>query len=136
MPLRSSLTPSYSQGEGSECFRTQFYENYHKMADEHDKDFVKKHNDDLDTTLIFVRAMSFRPTHPNSCHRLVFFPPSLPHSSSKSFLTSGPIQTKRPSHCSGSLSTRSITRRSLTTLLPSRNGLAPRARSSRFRRFS
>lgn len=43
-----------------ETLRTQFYDDYHKVAGEHDKDFVKKHDDDLDTTLIFVRCHAFR----------------------------------------------------------------------------
>ena len=37
-----------------EDFRAQFYERYRKVADDYDKDFMKKHDGDLDTTLIFV----------------------------------------------------------------------------------
>jgi len=37
--------------------RTQFYEHYRKEAEEYDREFMKKYNEDLNTTLIFV---SFR----------------------------------------------------------------------------
>ena len=37
-----------------EDLRAQFYEHYHKEAEEYDKDFMKKHDEDLNTTLIFV----------------------------------------------------------------------------------
>jgi len=37
-----------------EDFRAQFYERYRKEAEEYDKDFMKKHDEDLNTTLIFV----------------------------------------------------------------------------------
>ena len=36
-------------------FRTPFYERYHKEAEDYDKEFVRKHDGDLSTTLIFVR---------------------------------------------------------------------------------
>jgi hypothetical protein len=31
-----------------------FYEDYRKVAEEYDKEFMKKHDEDLNTTLIFV----------------------------------------------------------------------------------
>jgi len=31
-----------------------FYNKFHRIADDHDRDFVKKYDEDLDTTLIFV----------------------------------------------------------------------------------
>ena len=37
--------------------RTQFYNHYRKEAEEYDKDFMKKYDEDLNTTLIFVRCM-------------------------------------------------------------------------------
>jgi len=37
-----------------EDFRTEFYEHYRKEAKEYDEEFVKKHDEDLNTTLIFV----------------------------------------------------------------------------------
>ena len=38
-----------------EDFRAKFYKHYRKEAEEYDKDFMKKHEEDLNTTLIFVR---------------------------------------------------------------------------------
>jgi len=32
----------------------QFYEHYHKESEEYDKEFIKKYDGDLNTTLIFV----------------------------------------------------------------------------------
>jgi hypothetical protein len=37
-----------------EDYQTKFYEDYRKVAQEYDKQFLKKHSEDLDTTLIFV----------------------------------------------------------------------------------
>ena len=37
-----------------EGLRAQFYEHYRKEAEEYDKEFMKKHDEDLNTTLIFV----------------------------------------------------------------------------------
>ena len=37
-----------------EDLRTKFYERYRELADGYDKDFMKKYEKDLDTTLIFV----------------------------------------------------------------------------------
>lgn len=39
-----------------EGHRDQFYECYRKVAGEYDKEFLKKHDDDLTTTLIFVSS--------------------------------------------------------------------------------
>ena len=46
-----------------EDLRTKFYERYRKEADEYDKEFMKKYEDDLDTTLIFVRCPHQSGTH-------------------------------------------------------------------------
>jgi hypothetical protein len=35
-------------------YQAQFYDHYRRVADEYDKDFLKKYEEDLDTTLIFV----------------------------------------------------------------------------------
>ena len=35
--------------------RAQFYGHYRKEAEEYDKEFMKKYDEDLNTTLIFVR---------------------------------------------------------------------------------
>ena len=36
--------------------RSRFYNEYRKEAEEYDREFVKKHDEDLNTTLIFVRS--------------------------------------------------------------------------------
>lgn len=40
-----------------EDHRARFYEDYHKVSEEYDKEFLKKHDGDLNTTLIFVSFM-------------------------------------------------------------------------------
>jgi hypothetical protein len=52
--------PGPSQGpageaKGEENHRTKFYEHYRKEAEEYDKEFLKNREEDLNTTLIFVR---------------------------------------------------------------------------------
>ena len=37
--------------------RTQFFEDYRKEAEEYDKEFMKKYDEDLNTTLIFVSSV-------------------------------------------------------------------------------
>ena len=37
-----------------EDLQARFYNEYHKVAEEYDKEFLKKYDDDLNTTLIFV----------------------------------------------------------------------------------
>ena len=37
-----------------EDHRARFYADYHKVAEEYDKEFMKKYDEDLNTTLIFV----------------------------------------------------------------------------------
>ena len=41
-----------------EDHQAKFYEDYRKVAEEYDKEFLKKHEEDLDTTLIFVSPTS------------------------------------------------------------------------------
>ena len=57
-----SLTTSHSQKQGAlsaqDDDETRFYDNYRKVAEEYDKDFLKKYGGDLDTTLIFVGSTS------------------------------------------------------------------------------
>ena len=36
----------------------EFYDKFQREADEHDRDFMKKYGEDLDTTLIFVGFLS------------------------------------------------------------------------------
>ena len=42
--------------------RAEFYDKYKREADEYDKDFIKKYDQDLNTTLIFVSGSFVR--HP------------------------------------------------------------------------
>ena len=56
---RFSLRPSDSEKEGElpadrEDRQARFYQDYRKVAEEYDKDFLKKYDEDLNTTLIFV----------------------------------------------------------------------------------
>ena len=37
-----------------------FYNKFQRAADDHDHDFIKKYDEDLNTTLIFVRILSMR----------------------------------------------------------------------------
>ena len=41
-----------------EDHQAQFFKYYHKEAEDYDKEFVKRHDDDLGTTLIFVSFVS------------------------------------------------------------------------------
>ena len=40
-----------------EDLRARFYNHYREEAEEYDKDFMKKYDEDLNTTLIFVRCI-------------------------------------------------------------------------------
>jgi hypothetical protein len=40
-----------------EDHQAQFYKVYRKVAEEYDKEFLKKHDEDLNTTLIFVSSV-------------------------------------------------------------------------------
>ena len=56
---RFSLRPSDSEEEDAlpadrEDRQARFYQDYRKVAEEYDKDFLKKYDEDLNTTLIFV----------------------------------------------------------------------------------
>ena len=48
-----------TQSTQQEDVRAEFYEVYRKEAEIHDKDFIKKYDEDLNTTLIFVRRSCF-----------------------------------------------------------------------------
>ena len=57
VPTRTPLkTHSRKQDVSStpEDFRAQFFEHYRKEAEDYDKEFMKKYDEDLNTTLIFV----------------------------------------------------------------------------------
>ena len=43
--------------------RVEFYDKFQREADEYDRDFMKKYDEDLNTTLIFV-SVSFRDSAP------------------------------------------------------------------------
>ena len=57
-----SLNFSHSQKQGlahaQEDTSGPFYENYRKVAEEYDKEFLKRYDEDLNTTLIFVSPVS------------------------------------------------------------------------------
>jgi len=50
--------PSHRKEKGRELpqqdLRAKFYEHYRKEAEEYDREFMKKRDEDLNTTLIFV----------------------------------------------------------------------------------
>jgi len=52
------LNPRHRKEKGpisrQEYLRIRFYKNYQKEAEEYDREFMKKYDDDLNTTLIFV----------------------------------------------------------------------------------
>ena len=57
--IRISLSQSRSGKQDKlpvdrEDHQARFYEAYRKVAEEYDKDFLKKYEEDLNTTLIFV----------------------------------------------------------------------------------
>jgi len=51
----TSHSPRKDMGSTRKDFRAEFYEHYRKEADEYDREFMKMHDEDLNTTLIFVR---------------------------------------------------------------------------------
>ena len=61
------LDPSKRQTQGpitqQDHLRTEFYKHYQKETADYDKEFMKKYDDDLNTTLIFVRLAH----RPNAC---------------------------------------------------------------------
>jgi len=131
-PARASLEPPCSQKEGlppapPEDYRTRFYETYRQEAEDYDREFTKKHDEDLNTTLIFVSLGFVKLARANLDDRLGCSPPSPPPSSSRLTPSSNLTQTKRRPP-SVSSSTRWTTPLSATTFLPSHGGLAPNAR--------
>ena len=59
-PTGTAKTPQSQNQDlpsNQEHLRTRFYERYHKEADEYDGEFVDKCEEDLGTTLIFVRLV-------------------------------------------------------------------------------
>jgi hypothetical protein len=41
--------------------RVEFYNGFQRQTSNHDRDFIKKYDEDLNTTLIFVGVFSFLP---------------------------------------------------------------------------
>ena len=52
------LLCSRGQVNDREDHQARFYEDYRKVADEYDKVFLKKYDEDLSTMLIFVSSSS------------------------------------------------------------------------------
>jgi len=77
--------------------RLDFYTMYKREATEYDVDYVKKYDEDLNTTLIFVRRSSCTPTnHLTCCRRRVCSLPSAQPSLSMSIQNFGPTPTNNP----------------------------------------
>ena len=57
-----SLKPPFSQKQGTLPIQgddeARFYTDYRAVAEEYDKEFLKKYDEDLNTTLIFVSFTS------------------------------------------------------------------------------
>jgi len=95
--------------------RLDFYTMYKKEATEYDTDYVKKYDEDLNTTLIFVCRSSSAPVNYLTCsHRRVCSLPSAQPSSSMSTRTSNPIPTSNPPPSSVPFSSLSISPPSTT----------------------
>ena len=62
VPLFNTAEPPHSRRQDvhstPEEFRSRFYEDYRKVAEEYDKEFDKRYDEDLNTTLIFVSLTS------------------------------------------------------------------------------
>ena len=59
LPIHTEAPPPHSQRKEAQSIRgdlrAEFYKHYRKGAEEYDKDFIKKYDSDLNTSLIFVR---------------------------------------------------------------------------------
>ena len=62
--LRSGRRQKQEPPPTREDHEAKFYNDYRRVADQYDKEFLKKYDEDLNTTLIFVS--SARPPSPNS----------------------------------------------------------------------
>ena len=99
--------------------RVDFYTMYKRESSEYDTDYVKKYDEDLNTTLIFVRYLSaylldyLTPSRRPGCSL-----PSVPPSSSTSTRISNPIPTSNPPPFSAPPSSPSTNPPFPTRLLP------------------
>ena len=72
-PLRSRKQDS---PQTQEDYRTKFYDVYRREAEEYDREFIKRYDEDLNTTLIFVCFLcSLCLRRADSGHRPVCSPP-------------------------------------------------------------
>ena len=113
--------------------RLDFFAMYKREAMEYDTDYMQKCNEDLNTTLIFVRFTSLLSVYSaDRTLRPVYSPLSAPPSSSTSSQNSSQIPPNGPKPTSGQFSSTSIDP-SLQTKTPPlpRRGMAPLQRSSR-----
>jgi len=62
LTTRMSLRPPPNREKDTlpaqEDHRSRFYEHYHKEAEGYDREFMKKYDEDLNTTLIFVSFLN------------------------------------------------------------------------------
>ena len=59
-----------------EDYRTRFYEVYRHEAEEYDREFIKRYDEDMSTTLIFVGSFYIpQAQSADSAYRLVCSPP-------------------------------------------------------------
>ena len=77
----------------------EFYSKFQRAADDHDRDFIKKYDEYLNSTLIFVSTLSMRlyswsMCEPHVDNRLVCSPRSHPLSSSMFKASLSPISKK------------------------------------------
>ena len=97
--------------------RLDFYTMYKREATEYDTDYVKKYDEDLNTTLIFVSHLPFSPVSnlTRLCRRVCSRPSVLP-SSSTSTRGYNPTRTSNPQLSSAHSSSPSINPLSRTQL--------------------
>jgi hypothetical protein len=102
----------------------RFYEVYRKVAEEYDKEFLKKYDEDLNTTLIFVShfVLSLLQARAYYDGRPVFFQPSPLHSSSRLILNFSLTRAARLLLSSAFLFIKLTIPPSETTFPPFRNG--------------
>ena len=110
-PISRSLRARCNRKQDAQLTRedhqAQFYEDYRREAEWYDREFMKKHEEDLNTTLIFVSfVLLLLGPRIYTGRRLVYSPLLLPPLSSRSTPSSGPTEAMRPLPSSVSSSTR------------------------------